>query len=73
VWPLAQVNVGEDEPEDIAVRRFMKKVMESGVIDEVRKKAGPEKRAATGCSKQTVALPKPRHHPPCFTSCCPHS
>jgi ribosomal protein S21 len=30
------VNVGEDEPEDIAVRKFMKKVMESGVIEEVR-------------------------------------
>eukprot|EP00967_Tisochrysis_lutea_P108265 scaffold167605_cov21-Tisochrysis_lutea.AAC.1 len=30
-----QVNVGEDEPEDIAVRKFMKKVMESGVIEEV--------------------------------------
>lgn len=34
--PAPQVNVGEDEPEDIAVRKFMKKVMESGIIDEVR-------------------------------------
>ncbi|KAF5829572.1 hypothetical protein DUNSADRAFT_15887 [Dunaliella salina] len=33
---MVEVNVGEDEPEDIAVRKFMKKVMESGVIEELR-------------------------------------
>ncbi len=31
-----QVNLGEEEPEDIAVRRFMKAVMESKVIEQVR-------------------------------------
>ncbi len=30
-----QVQVGEDEPEDIAVRRFMKCVVQSGVINNV--------------------------------------
>lgn len=40
-WPhkqgtcALQVNVGEDEPEDIAVRKFMKKVVESRVIEQV--------------------------------------
>jgi hypothetical protein len=29
------VNLGEEEPEDIAVRRFMKAVMESKVIEKV--------------------------------------
>ncbi len=32
----AQVYVGEDEPEDIAVRKFMKKVYDSRIIDQVR-------------------------------------
>jgi len=41
-----QVNVGEDEPEDIAVRKFMKKVMESGIIDEVRGREGGGVRVA---------------------------
>jgi hypothetical protein len=31
-----QVEVGEDEPEDIAVRKFMKKVLDSRVIEQVR-------------------------------------
>ena len=31
-----QVNVGEDEPEDIAVRKFMKKVTDSKLIEQVR-------------------------------------
>jgi len=30
-----QVQVGEDESEDVAVRNFMKSVMQSGVIDSV--------------------------------------
>lgn len=35
--PLAtQVTVGEDEPEDIAVRKFMTKIMDSRLLEEVR-------------------------------------
>ncbi len=33
---LPQVNVGEEEPEDIAIRRYMKAVMDSRVLDAVR-------------------------------------
>jgi len=33
---MVEVNVGEDEPEDIAVRKFMKKVVESRVIEQLR-------------------------------------
>lgn len=32
----AQVEIAEDEPEDVAVRRYMKAVMQSGVINKVR-------------------------------------
>jgi hypothetical protein len=31
-----QVEIAEDEPEDVAVRRYMKAVMQSGVINKVR-------------------------------------
>jgi len=31
-----QVNLGEEEPEDIAVRRFMKAVMDSKLLDKLR-------------------------------------
>lgn len=30
------MNLAEDEPEDIAVRKFMKKVVESRVIEQLR-------------------------------------
>merc|ERR1719217_929273 len=33
---MVEVLLGEEEPEDIAVRRFMKAVMESKVIDQMR-------------------------------------
>jgi hypothetical protein len=33
---LVQVHLGEEEPEDIAVRKFMKAVMESKVVEQVR-------------------------------------
>ena len=32
-----QVEIAEDEPEDVAVRRYMKAVMQSGVINKVRR------------------------------------
>lgn len=32
----SQVQLGEEEPEDIAVRRFMKAVMDSKLLDKVR-------------------------------------
>jgi hypothetical protein len=37
LWSRPQVQVGEDEPEDTAVRRFMKSVVQSGVINKVRR------------------------------------
>eukprot|EP00199_Chlamydomonas_sp_CCMP681_P006809 CAMPEP_0119108044 /NCGR_PEP_ID=MMETSP1180-20130426/13229_1 /TAXON_ID=3052 ORGANISM="Chlamydomonas cf sp, Strain CCMP681" /NCGR_SAMPLE_ID=MMETSP1180 /ASSEMBLY_ACC=CAM_ASM_000741 /LENGTH=274 /DNA_ID=CAMNT_0007093617 /DNA_START=10 /DNA_END=834 /DNA_ORIENTATION=+ len=33
---MIEVNVGEDEPEDIAVRKFMNKVVDSRVIEQLR-------------------------------------
>ena len=36
---IRQVNLGEEEPEDIAVRRFMKAVQESKVIEQVRNRS----------------------------------
>eukprot|EP00877_Chromochloris_zofingiensis_P001380 jgi/Chrzof1/11242/Cz05g29050.t1 len=33
---MVEVNVADDEPEDIAVRRFMKSVVQSGVINKLR-------------------------------------
>lgn len=38
--------MGEDEPEDIAVRKFMKKVVESRLIEQVR--LGGNGRGAAG-------------------------
>jgi hypothetical protein len=36
-WGSAQVNVGEDEPEDVAVRKYMRKVMDSRLLEQVRR------------------------------------
>lgn len=44
---LLQVEIGEEEPEDVAVRRYMKAVMQSGVINKVLRV--PWRR---GCSKR---------------------
>jgi len=49
VCPIMQVNVGEDEPEDIAVRKFMKKVMDSGVIEEVSRAGWWQETCLDGC------------------------
>lgn len=45
-----QVNVGEEEPEDIAIRRYMKAVMDSKVLDAVR--SNP---SSSSCSGGLVA------------------
>jgi ribosomal protein S21 len=39
------VEIAEDEPEDVAVRRYMKAVMQSGVINKVRGPAAALRRA----------------------------
>lgn len=39
---LVEVNVGEDEAEDIAVRKYMKAVMDTGVINELRSRKTKE-------------------------------
>lgn len=41
-----QVNVGEEEPEDIAIRRYMKAVMDSKVLDAVR--SNPSSSSSSG-------------------------
>ncbi|GFH11718.1 uncharacterized protein HaLaN_07264 [Haematococcus lacustris] len=33
---MVEVNVGEDEPEDIAVRKFMKKIVDVRLIEQLR-------------------------------------
>jgi hypothetical protein len=38
--PRPQVEIAEEEPEDVAVRRYMKAVMQSGVINKVRASPG---------------------------------
>jgi hypothetical protein len=49
----AQVNVGEEEPEDIAVRRFMKSVMQTKVVEQVR---GAARRTARRSGRRQPGL-----------------
>jgi hypothetical protein len=40
-WRRPQVTVGDDETEDVAVRKFMKSVVQSNLINQVRRRARP--------------------------------
>lgn len=44
---MVEVQVGEDEPEDMAVRRFMKCVVQSGVINNLRARRTKETKVDT--------------------------
>jgi ribosomal protein S21 len=68
-----QVEIAEEEPEDVAVRRYMKAVMQSGVINKVRRRPQQrrqrQRRRATGsastgglqsrseCSRRAAIVP----------------
>ena len=53
---MIEVNLGEEEPEDIAVRRYMKAVMESKVLEVLRYRKTKETKIEAGRPAQPHRL-----------------